>query len=68
MIPFVKSNVPQLAMIFESNNNLYGRAVNPWNPKRATGGSSGGEAGLLAAKCSPIGLGNDIGGSLRIPA
>jgi len=47
---------------------LWGRAENIWNRNRTVGGSSGGEAGLLAANCTPIGIGNDIGGSLRIPA
>ena len=42
MIPFVKSNIPQLAMIYESVNNLWGRALNPWDRTRAVGGSSGG--------------------------
>lgn len=42
MIPFVKSNIPQLAMIYDSNNFLWGRALNPWNTKKTVGGSSGG--------------------------
>ena len=42
MIPFVKSNVPQLAMTFDSNNYLWGRGKNPWNENRSIGGSSGG--------------------------
>ncbi len=63
----MKSNIPQLAMIFDSNNFLWGRALNPWNKKRSCGGSSGGEGGLIAAKCSSIGLGSDVGGSIRIP-
>lgn len=42
LIPFTKSNVPQLAMIFDSHNYLWGRARNPWNPLRAVGGSTGG--------------------------
>jgi len=61
-IPFVKSNLPQCAMTPESENELFGAAKNPWNPERTTGGSSGGEAGLIASNCSPIGLGSDIGG------
>lgn len=60
--------MPQLAMTFESTNNIFGRAKNPWNPERATGGSSGGEAALIAAKCSVLGIGSDIAGSIRIPA
>lgn len=68
MIPFVKSNVPQLAMTFESENHVWGRALNPWNKDRSVGGSSGGEGALIAGRCSPLGLGSDLGGSIRIPA
>jgi len=68
MIPFVKTNVPQLIMVFDSTNELWGRVLNPWNQKRTPGGSSGGEAAAIAARISPIGIGNDIGGSVRIPA
>lgn len=68
MIPFVRTNVPQLCMSYECNNNLWGNTQNPWNRFRTPGGSSGGEASLVASRSSPIGLGGDIGGSLRIPA
>jgi fatty acid amide hydrolase len=47
---------------------LFGEAMNPHNNKRSCGGSSGGDAGLIAARCVPISLGTDIGGSLRFPA
>ncbi|CAD8171097.1 unnamed protein product [Paramecium pentaurelia] len=67
-IIFVRSNLPQLAMTFESINRIFGRSLNPWNKDRAVGGSSGGEAALQAARCSVIGIGSDIGGSIRIPA
>ncbi|HEV2957868.1 MAG TPA: amidase family protein [Xanthobacteraceae bacterium] len=67
-IPLAKSNVPQLLIFTESDNPLYGRTNNPWDVERSCGGSSGGEAALIAAGASPLGLGNDIGGSLRIPA
>jgi fatty acid amide hydrolase len=67
-IPIAKTNVPQLLIYTESDNPLYGRTNNPWNVERSCGGSSGGEAALIAAGASPLGLGNDIGGSLRIPA
>lgn len=67
-IPFVKTNVPQLMMMSESGNHIWGRTKNPWDHKRCVGGSSGGEGAILAAGCSPLGLGNDIGGSGRIPA
>ena len=46
----------------ECYNRLFGRGKNPWNQERTPGGSSGGEAGLIAAKCSPFGFGTDIGG------
>jgi len=55
-------------MIPETINNFFGRTLNPHNLDRSAGGSSGGEAALVAAKCSPIGIGTDIGGSVRIPA
>jgi len=42
MIPFIKTNLPQLAMNFDSNNFLWGRSLNPWNKKKSVGGSSGG--------------------------
>ena len=67
-IPFVKTNVPQLLLINESNNWIFGRSLNPWDTDRSTGGSSGGEAGLIAMGASPLGLGSDGGGSVRIPA
>jgi len=67
-IPFVKSSGPQMMMTIETTNNIWGRAKNPWNPERTVGGSSGGEGGLIASRCSPVGIGTDIGGSVRIPA
>ena len=63
-----KTNVPQLVMSNDSQNPLYGRTKNPWNPARSAGGSSGGEAAAIAAGCSPLGIGSDIGGSVRLPA
>jgi fatty acid amide hydrolase len=62
-----KTNVPQLGMIHETDNPLYGRTNNPANPDRATGGSTGGEAAVIAAGGSPLGLGTDAGGSIRQP-
>jgi fatty acid amide hydrolase len=67
-IPIAKTNLPQLMIFTETDNPLYGRTNNPWNLERSCGGSSGGEAAVIAAGASPLGLGNDIGGSLRIPA
>ena len=63
-----KTNVPQLLMAVESDNPVYGRANNPWNQERAPGGSSGGCAAIIAAGGSALGMGSDIGGSIRNPA
>lgn len=67
-IPIAKTNLPQLMFYTETDNPLYGRTNNPWDRDRSCGGSSGGEAAVIAARASPLGLGNDIGGSLRVPA
>ncbi len=67
-IPIAKTNLPQLMIFTESDNPLYGRTNNPWDLERSCGGSSGGEGAAIGAGASPLGLGNDIGGSLRIPA
>lgn len=42
--------------------------MNPWNKDRSSGGSTGGEGGLISSRCSVLGMGSDIGGSIRIPA
>jgi fatty acid amide hydrolase len=63
-----KTNVPQLLLYNESDNPVYGRTNNPFDAARSSGGSSGGEAAIIAAHGSPLGLGSDIGGSLRTPA
>lgn len=68
MIPYIKTNIPQAGFSVETNNNLWGRTVNPWNRDRACGGSSGGEGAIISSQCSLIGLGSDIGGSIRVPA
>jgi fatty acid amide hydrolase len=67
-IIFVKTNTPQNMIAVESSNNLWGKSRNPWNKNKSCGGSSGGEGGIIAGYCSPIGIGTDIGGSIRIPA
>ena len=67
-IPFVLSNVGQGLLSYESTNGLWGAAQNPWNRKKTVGGSSGGEAGLVATRCSPCGIGSDIAGSIRLPS
>ncbi|MFP5519974.1 MAG: amidase [Bdellovibrionia bacterium] len=67
-IPLGTTNVPEQGFWFETHNVIYGRTNNPYDPQRTSGGSSGGEAALLGAGASPIGLGSDIGGSIRMPA
>ncbi|DAA73110.1 TPA_exp: General amidase GmdB [Trichophyton benhamiae CBS 112371] len=65
---YVKTNVPTAMMIAETVNNVFGRTTNPFNRLTSSGGSSGGESALIAFRGSPLGVGTDIGGSLRIPA
>ncbi|CZT21591.1 related to general amidase [Ramularia collo-cygni] len=67
-VAYVKTNVPTAMMIAESVNNVYGRTLNPQNRSMTSGGSSGGESALISMRGSPLGVGTDIGGSLRIPA
>lgn len=67
-IPFARTNLPDLGLRVHTDSTLYGRTKNPWEPDRTAGGSSGGEGAALATGMSPLGLGNDIGGSLRNPA
>lgn len=63
-----KTNIPQLLLVQESDNAIYGTTKNPWNLGKSPGGSSGGEGAAIATGQSPLGLGSDIGGSIRIPA
>ena len=63
-----KTNVPQLMILHETDNPVYGRTNNPWNLDRSPGGSSGGEAAIVAAGGSALGLASDLGGSIRQPA
>ncbi|MBU1375263.1 MAG: amidase [Alphaproteobacteria bacterium] len=63
-----KTNVPVMAADWQSANPLYGVTKNPWDPARTPGGSSGGAAAALAARVTPLEIGSDIGGSLRVPA
>lgn len=65
---YCKTNVPQTLMALDSVNNVWGRTLNPHNRHVTAGGSSGGEGALLAMKGSPLGVGTDIGGSIRIPS
>ena len=62
-----KTNLPQIMIWHESDNPVYGRTNNPWDVTRSPGGSTGGEAAIIAAGGSPLGLGGDLGGSIRLP-
>lgn len=62
------TNVPEGGMWMETHNRIFGRTDNPWDPTRTPGGSSGGEAALIAAGGAVFGVGSDVGGSIRIPA
>src|ERR1700751_1281799 len=64
-IPIGRINLPDMALRVHTVSSLHGLTRNPWHPNRTAGGSSGGEASALASGMSPIGLGNDIGGSPR---
>ena len=63
-----KTNVSQLLSFTETDNPVFGVTLHPQNKKYSCGGSSGGEGALVGAGLSPLGIGNDIGGSIRIPA
>lgn len=67
-IPIGRTNLPDFGLRVHTDSALHGPTRNPWNPARTAGGSSGGEAAALATGMSPLGLGNDLGGSLRNPA
>ncbi len=67
-IPIARTNLPDLLFAFESDNLIRGRTNNPYDFSRTSGGSSGGEAALIAACGSPFGLGSDAAGSVRLPA
>jgi Asp-tRNA(Asn)/Glu-tRNA(Gln) amidotransferase A subunit family amidase len=66
-ILLAKTNIPQTLLAFECNNPIFGATQNPHVKGFTCGGSSGGEAAVLARNGSAIGFGSDIGGSLRIP-
>ena len=63
-----KTNIPEFGGDYQTNNPLFGRTNNPWNLERTVGGSSGGSAGAIASGFSPLDLGSDIAGSIRLPA
>ncbi|RKQ12319.1 amidase [Oceanobacillus bengalensis] len=63
-----KTNTPVLCFCQETDNKVYGRTNNPWDPTRTAGGSSGGEGALIGAGGAAVGIGSDIGGSIRFPS
>ncbi|KAF8371271.1 faah-2 [Pristionchus pacificus] len=67
-IPFVQTNVPTSLLSYNCGNSIYGWTENPYKKGRTPGGSSGGESSLIAAGGSVLGIGGDVGGSLRTPA
>ncbi|XP_026112274.1 vitamin D3 hydroxylase-associated protein-like isoform X1 [Carassius auratus] len=67
-IPFIKTNIPQGLLNYDCSNPIYGQTLNPCNLQKTSGGSSGGEGALIGGGGSILGLGTDIGGSIRIPA
>jgi Asp-tRNA(Asn)/Glu-tRNA(Gln) amidotransferase A subunit family amidase len=67
-VPFVKTNIPITLLSFESASDVFGRTTNPHKQSHSPGGSTGGEAALLAYGGSRIGIGTDVAGSVRVPA
>lgn len=67
-IIFGKTNVPYRCLDFQSYNKIYGTTNNPWDLTTTPGGSSGGSTAALTAGFTPLELGSDLGGSIRIPA
>lgn len=65
---YVKTNTPTAMMMAETINNVWGETISPIHSKTSPGGSSGGESALIAFKASPLGIGTDVAGSIRIPA
>lgn len=63
-----KTNTPEFATVPFTENDVFGVTHNPWNLERSPGGSSGGAAAAVAAGLGPLATGNDVGGSIRIPA
>ncbi len=67
-IPIARTNLPDFGLRWHTDNDLHGATRNPWDASRTPGGSSGGEAAAIATGMSPLGIGNDMGGSLRYPS
>jgi len=67
-VPIGRTNQPDFGLRYHTDNDLRGATRNPWDPSRTPGGSSGGEAAAIASGMSPLGIGGDMGGSLRYPS
>ncbi|KAI2663217.1 Fatty-acid amide hydrolase 1 [Labeo rohita] len=67
-IPFIRTNIPQGLLNYDCGNPIFGQTLNPYNLQKTPGGSSGGEGALIGGGGSILGIGTDIGGSVRIPA
>ncbi|NWX15113.1 FAAH1 hydrolase, partial [Aegotheles bennettii] len=67
-IPFAMTNVSQSLFSYDCSNPIFGQTLNPFNPQKTPGGSSGGEGALIAGGGSILGIGSDIGGSIRLPS
>jgi amidase len=67
-IPLARTNMSEMGLRLDTWNPLRGRTLNPYDPRLTVGGSSGGDAAAVATGMTPLGLGNDLGSSLRIPA
>ncbi len=67
-IAMARTNLPDLGLRWHTDNALRNATRNPWDAGRSPGGSSGGEAAALAVGMTPLGVGNDLGGSVRVPA
>ncbi|KAH9427273.1 hypothetical protein MCOR02_012179 [Pyricularia oryzae] len=65
---YARTNQPQAIMHLETDNPVYGRTLNPYNRNLSPGGSTGGESALMGMRGSILGIGGDIGGSIRVPA
>ncbi len=67
-VPFVFTNIPESMLSFSSSNPVFGLTRNPHSLQRVPGGSSSGEAALIGSGGSPLGIGSDVAGSIRVPA